>query len=52
MQYDLPSENERHDSHFPHASMSGPGFKQFIVLAKIRAQVVLPTPLGPQNKYA
>jgi hypothetical protein len=26
--------------------------KQFMVLAKIRAQVVLPTPRGPQNKNA
>jgi hypothetical protein len=27
-------------------------FVQLIVLAKMRAQVVLPTPLGPQNKNA
>jgi hypothetical protein len=27
-------------------------FSQLIVFAKIRAQVVFPTPLGPQNKKA
>ena len=27
-------------------------FEQLIVLARILAQVVLPTPLGPQNKNA
>ena len=27
-----------------------PGFWQLMVLAKIRAQVVLPTPRGPQNR--
>jgi hypothetical protein len=27
-------------------------FSQFMVLANILAQVVLPTPLGPQNKNA
>ena len=34
------------------ASPSGVLFSQLIVLARIRAQVVLPTPLGPQNKKA
>ena len=33
-----------------HASPSFVLFVQFIVLANILAQVVLPTPLGPQNK--
>ena len=50
MQYDLPSWNERHDSHSPQGSKSGPGFEQLIVLAKMRAALVLPTPLGPQNR--
>jgi hypothetical protein len=44
--------NERHDSQLSHASASGPGLLQFIVLANILAHVVFPTPLGPQNKYA
>src|SRR5258705_4686243 len=34
------------------ASPSFVWFSQLIVLAKILAQVVLPTPLGPQNKNA
>jgi hypothetical protein len=34
------------------ASPSGVLFSQLIVLARILAQVVLPTPLGPQNKKA
>ena len=28
------------------------GFEQFIIFAKIRAVVVLPTPRGPQKRYA
>jgi hypothetical protein len=40
------------DSHTSQASMVGVGLKQLIVLAKILAQVVFPTPLGPQNKNA
>src|SRR5690606_9939863 len=39
-------------SHVPHASASGVRFWQLMVFAKIRAQVVFPTPLGPQNKNA
>jgi len=31
-------------------SVSAPMFKQLIVLAKMRADVVLPTPLGPQKR--
>ena len=38
--------------HVLHASPSGVRFSQFIVLARIRAQVVFPTPRGPQNKNA
>jgi hypothetical protein len=34
------------------ASPSGVRFSQLIVLAKILAHVVLPTPRGPQNKNA
>jgi hypothetical protein len=34
------------------ASPSGVGLVQLMVLAKILAHVVLPTPLGPQNKNA
>src|SRR6478736_9544168 len=41
-----------HDSHSLQASVSGVKFVQLMVLAKIRAQVVLPTPRGPQNKNA
>ena len=41
-----------HDSHSLHASISGVGCKQLIVLAMIRAQVVLPTPVGPQKRKA
>ena len=32
--------------------MSGDGLEQFMALAKILAVVVLPTPRGPQNRYA
>ena len=45
-----PSSNARHDSQWPHASPSAPGFWQFMVLANIRAVVVFPTPREPQNK--
>ena len=39
-----------HDSHSLHASASAVGLRQLIALAKIRAQVVLPTPRGPQKR--
>lgn len=48
---DRPSSNPLHDSQVPQASLLF-GFRQFILFAKIRAQVVLPTPRGPQNRYA
>ena len=32
--------------------MSAVGLAQFMVLAKMRAALVLPTPRGPQNRYA
>ena len=40
------------DSHELQASPSDAGERQLMVFAKMRAQVVFPTPLGPQNKYA
>ena len=49
---DRCSLNAVHDSHWLHASCSAVGVRQLIVLAKIRAHVVLPTPRGPQNRYA
>jgi len=42
--------NERQESQVPQASPLGCKLVQFTVLANIRAQVVLPTPRGPQNK--
>ena len=48
--YDRCSLKAWHDSHSLQASPSAVGFKQLIVLAKIRAHEVLPTPRGPQNK--
>ena len=41
-----------HDAQALHGSASGPGFKQFNAFATILADVVLPTPRGPVNKYA
>ena len=37
-------------SHSLHASPSAVGFMQLMAFAKIRAQVVFPTPRGPQNR--
>src|SRR5580700_4928923 len=45
-----PSLKLLHDSHSLQASVSAVRFRQLIVFAKIRAQVVLPTPLWPQNR--
>ncbi len=39
-----------HDSHSLHASPVAVRCWQLMVFAKIRAQEVLPTPRGPQNK--
>ena len=50
--YDRCSLKATQDSHWLQASPSAVGVMQLIVLAKIRAQVVFPTPRGPQNKYA
>src|SRR5699024_8375409 len=44
--------NERHERHVPQASKSSEIFSQLMVLARMRAVVVFPTPLGPQNKKA
>lgn len=52
MQYERPSMKDTHDSHSPQGSMSADGLAQLIVFAKIRAALVFPTPLGPQNRYA
>ena len=38
------------DSHSPQGVRSGPGFEQLMVFANIRAVLVFPTPLGPQNR--
>jgi len=46
---DLNELNDRHDSHSSQASRLSPRLLQLIVLAKILAQVVFPTPLGPQK---
>ena len=44
--------NEWQEAHLPQASPSAPKSWQLIVLARIRAQVVFPTPLGPQKRNA
>src|SRR6185312_1165186 len=44
---DEPSLNETQDGHLLQASPPGPTFSQLMVLARIRAQVVFPTPRGP-----
>jgi hypothetical protein len=48
---DLRVLNEMHDSHSSHASPFSLRLLQLIVLANILAQVVLPTPRGPQKRY-
>ena len=50
MLYERCSLKALHDSHSLQASPSAVGFRQLIVLAKIRAQEVLPTPRGPQKR--
>src|SRR5690348_11490675 len=49
---EVPSLKATHDEHLLQASPSAVGFSQLMVLANIRAQVVFPTPRGPQNKKA
>src|SRR5678815_3009677 len=47
-----PLLKETQDGQALQASPSGCWFSQLMVLASMRAQVVLPTPRGPQNKNA
>src|SRR6202035_4173453 len=49
---EVPSLKERQELHWLQASPSGAGFSQLMVFPSILAQVVLPTPLGPQNRKA
>ena len=44
--------NEVQEEQVLHGATWSIGFKQLMTLARILAQVVLPTPLGPQNKKA
>ena len=42
-----------HEGHSPHGRITGPDDElQFRAFARIRAQVVFPTPRGPANKNA
>ena len=47
----VPRSTARHESHSQHGSPSC-GFSQLSTLARMRADVVLPVPRGPENKYA
>jgi hypothetical protein len=47
---EVPALNALQEGHSLQASPSGVRCSQFMVLAKIRAQEVLPTPLDPQNR--
>jgi hypothetical protein len=49
---EFPELKEIHDSHTSQASTFSVRLKQLMVFANIRAVVVLPTPLEPQNKNA
>jgi len=49
---DAFSSNETQELHLLHASIFDVRCSQLIVFARIRAQVVLPTPRGPQNRKA
>src|SRR4051794_4385713 len=49
---DVLSLKRIHELHLLQASPSACKFWQLIVFARMRAQVVLPTPRGPQNKNA
>ena len=46
------SAKERHELHSLQGVTLSVVFSQLITLARIRAQVVLPTPLGPQKRKA
>jgi hypothetical protein len=49
---DVPASKDTQLLQVLQASPSGVGLVQLMVLAKILAHVVFPTPLGPQNKNA
>src|SRR5450755_2038086 len=49
---EMPSLKETQDWQTLQASPSAAGLSQLIALARMRAQVVFPTPRGPQNKKA
>src|ERR1700757_1351066 len=49
---ELPFWNETQEWQTPQASPLGCRFSQLMVLARIRAHVVFPTPRGPQNRKA
>src|SRR5215213_6572164 len=49
---EVPSLNDMQELHWLQASPSGVRCSQLMVFASMRAQVVLPTPRGPQNKKA
>ena len=49
---DCPLLNDVQESQASQASVFSVKLKQLIVFAKIRAQVVFPTPLGPQKRKA
>src|ERR1700748_2504994 len=49
---DVPSLKETQEWQWLQASPSGLTFSQLMVFASIRAQVVLPTPRGPQKRKA
>jgi hypothetical protein len=49
---DEPVLKEMQESQWSHASMFSVRLKQLIVLAKIRAVVVFPTPREPQKRNA
>ena len=49
---EVPLSKDTQLLHVLQASPSGVLFSQLMVLANMRAQVVLPTPRGPQNKNA
>src|SRR5258708_40367089 len=49
---EVPSLNDTQEWHLLQASPSVVWSVQLIVLARIRAQVVFPTPRGPQNRKA
>ena len=46
-----PRARSRQDWHLPHGSAIGPS-SQLSARAKMRAEVVLPQPRGPENRYA